>query len=113
MLRAVLAALALACSFGAHAGPLDRDFQKLEQQLRLSPVQKEQFDMAVAATQRAFLAVAMAGMQTQDAQQVIDQVRPLLRDTRDEWSRLYAMLDEDQVRIARRYIEERLTPLLR
>lgn len=132
MIRAALVALLLAFSFAAHAGPLDQDFQKLERQLRLDPTQKEQFDMAVAATQRALLAVAMSGMQLQQRmeaemkkdrpdlnliydiqEQVIEQNRPLFRDARDEWSKLYAMLDEDQVRIARRYIEERLSPLLR
>ena len=132
MIRVVLVALLLAFSFGAHAGPLDRDFQKLERELRLNPMQKEQYDMAVAATQRAFLAVAMSGMQLQqrmeaemkkprpdlnllyDIQdQVFEQNKPLFRDAREEWSRLFAMLDENQVRIARRYIEERLDLLLR
>ena len=132
MFRAALAALLLAFSFGAHAGPLDRDFHALERQLRLNPMQKEQFDMAVAATQRAFLAVAMSGLQIQQRmqaemkkdrpdlnllydiqEQVIEQNQPLFRDARDEWSKLYSLLDEDQVRIARRYIEQRLAPLLR
>jgi hypothetical protein len=132
MIRAFFAALLLGLCFGAHGGPLDRDFQKLEGALRLDPVQKRQFDVAVAATQRALLAVAMSGMQIQERmraemekprpdlnllydiqEQVIEQNKPLFREAREEWSRLYAMLDEDQVRIAKRYIQERLDLLLR
>jgi len=122
----------VALSFGAHAGPLDRDFQKLERALRMNPAQKEQFDVAVGATQRALLAVAMAGMQIQERmraemdkprpdlnllydihEQVIEQNKPLFREAREEWMRLYALLDPEQVRVAKRYIEERLDLLLR
>jgi len=132
MWRAWWAAMLVALSFGAHAGPLDRDFQKLERALRMNPAQKEQFDIAVGATQRALLAVAMAGMQIQERmrvemdkprpdlnllydihEQVIEQNKPLFREAREEWMRLYALLDPEQVRVARRYIEERLDLLLR
>jgi len=132
MWRAWWAAMLVALSFGAHAGPLDRDFQKLERALRMNPAQKEQFDVAVGATQRALLAVAMAGMQIQERmraemdkprpdlnllydihEQVIEQNKPLFREAREEWMRLYALLDPDQVRVAKRYIEERLDLLLR
>ena len=132
MWRAWWAAMLVALSVGAHAGPLDRDFQKLERALRMNPAQKEQFDIAVGATQRALLAVAMAGMQIQERmrvemdkprpdlnllydihEQVIEQNKPLFREAREEWMRLYALLDPDQVRVAKRYIEERLDLLLR
>jgi hypothetical protein len=132
MIRGFFAALLLGLCFGAHAGPLDRDFQKLERALRLDPAQKGQFDVAVGATQRALLAVAMSGMQIQERmrvemekprpdlnllydiqEQVIEQNKPLFREAREEWTKLYAMLDEDQVRIAKRYIQERLDLLLR
>jgi len=132
MWRAWWAAMLVALSLGAHAGPLDRDFQKLERALRMNPAQKEQFDIAVGATQRALLAVAMAGMQIQERmrvemdkprpdlnllydihEQVIEQNKPLFREAREEWMRLYALLDPDQVRVAKRYIEERLDLLLR
>jgi len=132
MWRAWWAAMLVALSVGAHAGPLDRDFQKLERALRMNPAQKEQFDIAVGATQRALLAVAMAGMQIQERmrvemdkprpdlnllydihEQVIEQNKPLFREAREEWMRLYALLDPEQVRVARRYIEERLDLLLR
>lgn len=129
--RALVAAL-LALSFGAHAGPLDRDFARLEKSLKLRPEQKEQFQVAVAATQRALLAVAMAGMQIQERmkaelekprpdlnllydihEQVIEANKPLFEDARREWSKLYAMLDPEQMRIAKRYIEDRLDLLFR
>ena len=132
MLRVLWTALVLALSLGAHAGPLDRDFQKLERALRMNPAQKEQFDIAVGATQRALLAVAMSGMQIQERmraemdkarpdlnllydihEQVIEQNKPLFREARDEWMRLYSLLDPEQGRIARRYVEERLDLLLR
>jgi len=132
LIRIFWAALLLALSFGAHAGPLDRDFDRLEKSLRLTPEQKEQFDVAVAATQRALLAVAMAGMQIQERMrvelekprpdlnllydiqdQVIEANKPLFRDARNEWKKLYAMLDPEQVRIAKRYIEDRLNLLFR
>ena len=132
MWRAWWATMLVALSFGAHAGPLDRDFQKLERALRMNPAQKEQFDVAVGATQRALLAVAMAGMQIQERmrvemdkprpdlnllydihEQVIEQNKPLFREAREEWMRLYALLDPEQVRVAKRYIEERLDLLLR
>jgi len=131
MWRAWWAAMLVALSLGAHAGPLDRDFQKLERALRMNPAQKEQFDIAVGATQRALLAVAMAGMQIQERmrvemdkprpdlnllydihEQVIEQNKPLFREARNEWSKLYALLDPEQVAIAKRYIEDRLDLLL-
>jgi hypothetical protein len=38
----------------------------------------------------------------------VEQNRPLFRSARDEWLRLYAMLDEDQVKIAKAYVERTL-----
>ncbi len=131
-MRAFWAALLLALSFGANAGPLDRDFQKLEKQLHLTLPQKQQFDVAVGATQRALVAVAMAGMQIQERvkaefakprpdlnilydihEQMIEQQKPLFREARDEWSKFFALLDDEQLRIAKRYIEDRLDLFLR
>ena len=118
-------------SFGANAGPFDRDFERLERQLRLKPAQKEQFDHAVAATQRALLAVAMSGLQIKERiaqelakprpdlntlydihEQVIEQNKPLFREARNEWQKLYGLLDEEQVAIAKRYIEDKLNILV-
>ena len=131
MARFVIAALLLALSFSASAGPFDRDFERLERQLRMKPVQKEQFDLAVAATQRALLAVAMSGLQIKERiaqelakprpdlntlydihEQVIEQNKPLFREARNEWQKLYGLLDEEQVAIAKRYIEDKLNILV-
>jgi len=130
MFRFFVATLLLALSFGARAGPFDADFDRLELALRLKPAQKAQFDVAVGATKRALLAVAMAGLQVKERvsrelekprpdlntlydihEQVIEQNKPLFREARDEWSKLYALLDPQQVDVAKRYIEDRLNLL--
>lgn len=118
-------------SWSAAGGPLDGDFDRLERALRLKPMQKEQFDVAVASTRRSLLAVAMAGLQVKERitrelskprpdlnalydihEQVIEENKPLFRETRNEWQKLYALLDEEQVAIAKRYIEDRLNILV-
>jgi hypothetical protein len=102
-------------------------FGDLEHSLRLDPAQKAQFDVAVAATQRALISVALVGVQMKDRigtelskprpdldalaraqDDAIEQTRPLFREAHVEWARLYAMLDAGQVRIARAYVEDRL-----
>ena len=123
--------LLLVLSFAAAAGPLDGDFDRLERALRLKPMQKEQFDVAVASTRRALLAVAMAGLQVKERisqelskprpdlnalydihEQVIEQNKPIFRETRNEWQKLYALLDDEQTAIAKRYIEDKLNILV-
>ena len=130
-MRALLAIVLAAFSFGAVAGPLDPEFDRLERALRMKPAQKEQFDIAVAATHRALLAVAMAGLQVKERisqelakprpdlntlydihEQVIEQNKPLFREARNEWQKLYGLLDEEQVAIAKRYIEDKLNILV-
>lgn len=122
---AAAAALAMV-SLGASATRME-GLQQLERQLRLNPEQKAQFDVAAAATQRALVSSALSGMefkerigrelmrprpdlevifQAQEA--MVEQNRPLFRSARDEWVRLYAMLDEDQVKIAKAYVERTL-----
>lgn len=131
MIRSLLAALVLALSFGAYAGPMDRDFDRLERSLRLTPEQKDQYDIAVAATKRAMLALAMSGLQVKERMErelskdrpdlnmlydfhdlFIQQNRPVFREAGNEWKKLHRMLDPDQVRIARRFIEDKLDLLL-
>jgi hypothetical protein len=132
VMKRLLGFVVLLCSsLAVAAGPMDRDFDRLERMLRLKPEQKAQFDLAVGATQRALLAVAMTGLQIKERvsreldksrpdlnvlydihDQLIEQNKPLFREARDEWSRLYALLDPDQVAIAKRYIEEKLDLLL-
>ena len=121
----------LLTSWAAVAGPFDRDFERLERALRLKPAQKEQFDVAVGATQRALLAVAMAAMQVKERisqelaksrpdlnalydihEQVIEQNKPIFREARQEWSKLFSMLDDEQVGIAKRFIEDKLNILV-
>ena len=131
MLRALIAAFLLACAFGASAGPLDPEFDKLERALRMQPAQKAQFDLAVGATKRALLGVAMSGLQIKERmaqefakplpdlnalydfhEQVIEQNKPLFREARDEWTRLYGMLDPQQVEMVKRYLEDKLSILV-
>jgi hypothetical protein len=128
-LRTFLLAAGLAIVTAAvHASmPSNLGFGDLEQSLRLNPEQKVQFDAAVSATQRAFLSVALAGMQMKDRigaelakprpdldalarlqEDAVEQTRPLFREAHVEWARLYAMLDPAQVRIARAHVEEQL-----
>src|SRR5439155_10295554 len=60
--RALGAAIVFAVSFGASAAARPR-FDKLEETLKIRPEQKEQFDAAVASTQRALVSVALIAMQ--------------------------------------------------
>ena len=118
-------------SWSAAAGPLDGDFDRLERALRLTPAQKEQFDVAVASTRRSLLAVAMAGLQVKERisrelakprpdlnalydihEQVIEENKPIFRETRNEWQKLYALLDDQQLATAKRYIEDKLNILV-
>ena len=123
----LLASVVLAvASLGASAARME-GLDKLERQLRLNPEQKVQFDLASAATQRALLASALSGMEFKErlgrelmrprpdldaifaAQEaLVEQTRPLFREAREEWVRLYAMLDEEQVKIAKAYVEKTL-----
>ena len=102
-------------------------FADFERSLRLTPYQKEQFDVAVTATQRAMVAIGLGVLQAKsrlaqellkdrpdpDAlmmaqQELLEFSKPHVRRAREEWMRLYATLDEDQVRLARTFVEEKL-----
>lgn len=128
--RPLIALILLCLSLGASA--FDLGFDRLEKELRIRPHQKAQFDAAVAATQRALLAVALNGMQVKQRledelqkprpdlgamakaqEDMIDQLRPLFREARDEWMKLYDVLDDDQVGIAKEFVRERLGRLLK
>ena len=132
--RILMGAVLLFAAFAACASELTRGlgFDELERSLHLRPAQKEQFDSAVAATQRALLAVALQGMQlkqraaeelakprpdfealARSQEYLIDDVRPLFGEAREEWLRLYAMLDTGQAGIAKSFVQERLGSLLR
>jgi hypothetical protein len=102
-------------------------FEGLERSLRLTPYQKQQFDVAVTATQRAMVAIGLGALQaksrlTQELlkdrpdpnalllaqDELVEFSKPHVKAAREEWVRLYATLDEDQVRIARGFVEEKL-----
>ena len=121
--------LLLAISLGAGAASLPR-FDKLEQQLHLRPDQKTQFDIAVASTQRALLAVALTALQLKqqaidelskprpdfstlaDAhEKLVEQNRPLFKAAGDEWKKFTALLDDDQLVIAKKYLRDNLDDL--
>lgn len=104
---------------------------ELEKRLKIRPDQKEQFDAAVGATQRALLAVAMSAMEFKerldrelqkprpdfgiffDAQEdLIERNRPLFEEASREWKKLYALLDDKQVEIVKSYLRENLGNLL-
>ena len=125
-LALLVACAALFVSPDAAARPLE-GLRELERQLQLRPGQKAQFDVAAAATQRALVSSALSGLEFKErvarelmrprpdlaelfaAQEVmVEQNRPLFRNAREEWVRLYAMLDEEQVRIAKDYVERTL-----
>ncbi len=126
-----IAALLLAVSFGAAAAAMQPRFDKLEASLKLRPEQKVQFDLAVAATQRALLAVALSAMEAKEKfeaelakprpdfwvfagtyEATIERNRPLFKAAGDEWKKLYELLDEDQVDVAKRFLRENLNRLL-
>jgi hypothetical protein len=107
-------------------------FEGLERSLRLSPYQKQQFDVAVTATQRAMVAIGLGALQAKSRlvqellkdrpdpnallmaqEELVEFSKPHVNAAREEWIRFYAMLDEDQVRIARSFVEEKLRLLER
>jgi len=136
MIRIFLAALMLALSGSASAAPGGADLpqllqlDRLEQSLRLRPDQQEQFDAAVGATKRLLLGLTMAGLQAKERlaaelakprpdfraleslhDDVMSETRTLRREAREEWMKLYAMLDEKQVVELRDFLQRRLDHL--
>jgi hypothetical protein len=133
--RAAQLLLLLALAFlSAHAAAYSipvPDFKRLEGDLRLRPAQKVQFDIAVAASQRALMSVALAGLAAKERvagelarpmpdlnviyrahEEIVETSMPLFRVAGEEWERLYKMLDRSQVTAARRFIEDQLGPFL-
>ena len=124
----LLAVAALLAVLPAHAFSVDLpDFDRLERQLKLRPAQKAQYYAAVGATKRALMSVALAGLEIKErlAEEfskprpdlnalyqahdvLVMQSAPLFREAHDEWSRLYAMMDHDQVAIAKSYLRDKL-----
>jgi hypothetical protein len=123
--RLFLTTALLAVSLGAAAQGID--FGSLEKKLKLKPEQKAQFDKASSATQRVLVSSAMGAMElksrlqeellkpkpdlaaliaAQDA--VVEMNRPLFREAREEWMKLYELLDDGQTAIVKAYIEQKL-----
>ena len=129
--RIVMTALLFAVACSASAISMPR-FDTLEAKLKIRPEQKQQFDAAIGATQRAMLAMGLLAVQLKDklgqellkprpdfralmdAQEaLIEQTRPLFREAREEWARLYALLDPEQVAIARSFVDEHIGRLFK
>lgn len=127
--RLFLSLLLLAVSFGAAAQM--PNFDGLEQRLKIRPAQKEQFDVTVGSTKRALLMVGIVAVQLKDKlaaelskpmpdfrafaranEDLIDQTRPAFREAGEEWKKLYALLDDEQVEIAKAFLREHLGRLL-
>jgi hypothetical protein len=104
---------------------LDLRLEKLETALNLKPAQKEQYDLAVGATKRMLMQLAIAGLQAKQKlaeelakprpdfgvlwdlrDTVIEDGRSLRREAREEWGKLYVMLDDDQVATLKRFIQD-------
>ncbi len=127
--RFLLTLLALV-GFSTAALASDPGFDRLERSLRLNPIQQQQFDVAVQATQRAMLGIGLGALQFKSRlgmellkdrpdpkalsmaqDELVEMSRPHVRAARDEWLRFYSLLDDDQVRTARAFLEERLRKL--
>ena len=127
-LAVVLALVAFAAT-GALAAPVHAPTAKddIERALDLNPVQRQQFEIALAATQRALLSIALGGMQAKSQifqelakdkpdpeaiaraqDEALELSGPAFREAREEWQRFYAMLDADQVADARALVEKKL-----
>jgi hypothetical protein len=105
-------------------------FDELEGRLQIRPEQKEQYEMAVGATKRALLAVGLSVMEMKQrlaeelakpnpdfsvlfdgADRAFEQQRPLLEEAGREWKKLYALLDDKQVEVAKQFLLDNLGQL--
>jgi hypothetical protein len=129
LLSVVLVAFALAGPAAAAAPPpFDLpQLDKLEEALDLTPEQRDQYEVAVGATKRMLFHVALVGMRMKERlreelskprpdlnviwelrEAIVEEGRPLRREARAEWLKLYGMLNDDQVATLKRFVEERL-----
>ncbi len=119
--------LALASATPAAMPQLNLQLETLEDALNLTPAQKDQYDAAVGATKRMALQMALIGLQVKEKlaaelakphpdfsvllearRAIVEDGRALRREARDEWRKLYALLDADQVATLKRFIEEKI-----
>ncbi len=127
MLRRLLLVLALALLALPAAAQTNFGFEGLERSLRLNPWQKQQFDAAVNATQKAMLAIGLGALQAKSRlaqellkdrpdpnalmmaqEELVEFSKPHIRKARDEWLLFYSMLDDEQLGIARAFVDEKL-----
>ena len=121
-----LAALLLATSAAAQ-GKGNFGFESLERALKLNPYQQNRFDNAVAATQRAMVAIGLGALQAKSRvalellkdrpdpnamlmaqDELVEFSKPHVRNAREAWTQFYATLDDEQIRIARGFVDEKL-----
>ena len=127
--------LALACTAPV-AAPSPPDvsqllqLDRLEQALKLTPRQQEQYDLAVGATKRLVLAVTLHAMDAKEKlaaelgkpwpdfraleklhDDVMTDTRTLRREAQQEWLKLYAMLDAAQIAELRAFAQRRMDHL--
>jgi hypothetical protein len=130
----ILAVLLLTAGWAAMAQSImpipDLRFEKLEEALKLTPKQKAQYDLAVGATQRMLLQLAMASLQAKQRiaeelakphpdldvlaearRSIIEDGRGPRMEARDEWRKLYDMLDDDQVKTLKYFLQDRIDHL--
>jgi len=130
-MRKILSIILVALSFSAAAQSLP-NFDQLEAKLKIRPEQKEQYDVAVAATERALLAVGLAALQMKDAlsrelakdlpdfralvrkqDELIEQQRPLFREAGRQWEKLYKLLDAKQAKTVQAFLDDNLGPFFK
>jgi hypothetical protein len=104
------------------------NFDQLEQKLKIRPEQKTQYDLAIGATKRALLAVGLTAMQLKERlavelakpepdfvallrahQEILERSRPQFKEAGEEWKKLYALLDPEQVEIAKSFVRDNLS----
>jgi hypothetical protein len=104
------------------------NFDQLEQKLKIRPEQKTQYDLAIGATKRALLAIGLTAMQLKERlavelakpnpdfvalmrshQEILEQSRPQFKEAGEEWKKLYALLDPEQVEIAKSFVRDNLS----
>jgi hypothetical protein len=124
--RCLLPLLLAFAALGASAAA--PNFDQLEQKLKIRPEQKTQYDLAIGATKRALLAIGLTAMQLKERlavelakpnpdfaalmrshQEILEQSRPQFKEAGEEWKKLYALLDPEQVEIAKAFVRDNLS----
>ena len=125
-----IAIVAFLAALAAPAFARDADVERMQRSLKLNPIQQQQFDVALAATQRAMLAIGMGALQFKSRlglellkdrpdmnalataqDELVEMSKPHVRAAKDEWLRFYSLLDDEQVGAARSYMDEKLRKL--